>query len=237
MFSWQVPLILRQSLPADSWGNHGFSLALRILPARSTVTRVTLSVTHHCSLPLGSNPLSLVRAGGNDDVKPLDLFAAGGEAHFQLKPIVVCGIRFRPIERDQGGKFSGQALLDIGCFECRATHGDGAVFGRNGKADRGQRAGRAIGAHAGIPTRTSRQGVALTSRSSDVVCAPATLAVHSTAAAMAQHDVLICLCATFLHELDVSPSLARRPQTACFMVTFTDPRQRSGSHTDLTIAA
>jgi hypothetical protein len=27
MFSWQVRLILRQSLPAESWGNHGFSLA------------------------------------------------------------------------------------------------------------------------------------------------------------------------------------------------------------------
>ena len=86
----------------------------------------------------------------NDDVKPLDLFAAGGEAHFQLKPMVVGGIRFRPIERDQGGKFSGQALLDIGCFECRATHGNGAMFGRNGEADRWQGTGRAIGAHAGI---------------------------------------------------------------------------------------
>ena len=53
--------------------------------------------------------------------------------------------RFRPIQGDKGGKLSGQALLDIGRFECRATHGDGAVFGRNGKADRGQRAGRAIG--------------------------------------------------------------------------------------------
>src|SRR5215471_13718484 len=42
-----------------------------------------------------------------------------------------------------------------------------------------------------MPTRTSRPGAALTSRSSDVVCAPATLAAHSTAAATAQHDVLI----------------------------------------------
>jgi hypothetical protein len=98
------------------------------------------------------NPLSFVGAVRNGDAKPLDLFTAGGEAHLQFKPIVVGGIRFRPIERDQGWKLSRQALLDIGRFECRATHGDSAMFGRNGEADRGQRAGRAIGAHAGIDT-------------------------------------------------------------------------------------
>ena len=95
------------------------------------------------------NPFAFARAMRNEDVKPLDLFAAGGEAHLQFKSIIVCEIRFGSIERDQGGKFGRQTLFDIGRFECRATHGDGAVFGRNGKADRGQRAGRAIGAHAG----------------------------------------------------------------------------------------
>ena len=75
----------------------------------------------------------------NGDAKPMDLFTAVGEAHLQFKPIVVGGIRFRPIERDQGWKFSRQALLDIGCFECRATQGHSAMFGRNGEADRGQR--------------------------------------------------------------------------------------------------
>src|SRR6516162_3390043 len=60
-----------------------------------------------------------------------------------------------------------------------------------------------------MPMRTSRPGAALTSRSSEVVCAAATVA------ATAQHDALIRSRATFLLELDVSPSLARRPQTAC----------------------
>jgi len=50
------------------------------------------------------------------NMKPLDLFAARGEAHFQFKPIVVGGIRFRSIERDKGEKLSRQALLDIGRF-------------------------------------------------------------------------------------------------------------------------
>jgi hypothetical protein len=76
-----------------------------------------------------SNPLSFVGAVRNDDAKPLDLFAAVSEAHLQFKPIVVGGIRFRPTERDQGWKFSRQALLDIGRFECRAAHGDSAVLG------------------------------------------------------------------------------------------------------------
>ena len=51
-----------------------------------------------------SNPLSFVGAVRNDDAKPLDLFTAVREAHLQFKPIVVGGIRFRPIERDQGWK-------------------------------------------------------------------------------------------------------------------------------------
>ena len=78
-------------------------------------------------------------------MKALDLLAAGGEADFQFKPIVVRGTRFRPIEREQDGKLSRQALLDIGRFECRATHGNGAMFGGNGQADRGQRIGGAVG--------------------------------------------------------------------------------------------
>lgn len=65
-------------------------------------------------------------------MKPLNLFAAGGEAYFQFKPIVVGRIRFRSIKREQRGKFGRQALLDISRFECRATHGHGAMFGRNG---------------------------------------------------------------------------------------------------------
>ena len=38
-------------------------------------------------------------------------------------------------------------------------------------------------------------------------------------------------------RLFLGDRLARRPQTAGFMVAFTNPRQRSCSHTDLTIAA
>jgi hypothetical protein len=152
-----------------------YRLIVRILAAKSTAFGVTFSATgafviaskakrstnNAKELVASSlsglapydpalNPLAFARATRNEDVKPLDLFAAGGEAHLQFKPIVVGGICFGPIERDQGGKFSRQALFDIGRFECRATHGDGAMFGRYGKADRGQRASRAIGAHAGI---------------------------------------------------------------------------------------
>ena len=54
----------------------------------------------HSSSPLVAlNPLSFACATRNDDVKPLGLFAAGGEADLQFKPIIVGGIRFRPVER------------------------------------------------------------------------------------------------------------------------------------------
>lgn len=96
------------------------------------------------------NPLSIVCIGRNGDMEMLDLLAASGEAHFQFEMIVGGRIRFRPIERDQGGKFSRQALFDVGRFERRAAHGDVAVFGRNGEPDRRQRTGGAIGSHAGV---------------------------------------------------------------------------------------
>ena len=59
------------------------------------------------------NPFAFARAMRNEDVKPLDLFAAGGEAHLQFKSIIVCEIRFGSIERDQGGKFGRQTLFDV----------------------------------------------------------------------------------------------------------------------------
>jgi hypothetical protein len=136
--------IRRQSATAVLIPHRG--LHLRILPAQSTAIGVTLWATNVRLTPSAHpreneriNSLSFVRAIRNGDVKPLDLFAVGGEIYLQFKPIVVGGIRFRPIERDQGGKFGRQALLDIGRFECRATHSDGAMFGRNGEADCGQR--------------------------------------------------------------------------------------------------
>jgi hypothetical protein len=47
---------------------------------------------------------------------------------FTSNPIVVGGIRVRPIERDQGWKFNRQALFDIS----RAFCGDIGVFLQNG---------------------------------------------------------------------------------------------------------
>jgi hypothetical protein len=127
-------------------------------------------------------------------------------------------------------KFSRQALLDIGRFECRAAHGDSAVLRRNGEADCGQRTGRAIGAHAGIDTDApSRPGVALTSRSSGGVCAPAPLTVNSTVVATAHHDALRSR-ATFSSSSTFLEPFAR-PQTACFVIAFPNARQLSGSHT------
>ena len=96
------------------------------------------------------NSLPAICASRNGDMETLDLLAAGGGAHFEFEMIVSGRIRFGPIERDQSGKFSCQALLDVSGFERCAAYGDAAVFGRNGEPDRWQRTGGAIGSHAGV---------------------------------------------------------------------------------------
>ena len=104
--------------------------------------------------PVALNPLSVACASRNSHMEALDLFAAGGEAHFQFEAIVVSGIRLGSIERDEGGKFSSQTLFDIGRFKSGAAHGDGAVLGRNGQPDCRQRTGGAIRPHTGIDADT-----------------------------------------------------------------------------------
>jgi hypothetical protein len=205
--------------PIDRDARHAFDDLARPIPPLQSTRLSSLRVAERRSNPAccgrqanpsALNPLSFVRASRNGDVKPLDLLRAVGEAYLQFKPIVVGGIPFGSIERDQDWKFSRQALLDIGRAECRAAHGDSTMLGPNGQADRGQRTGCAVGAHAGIDTDTHlAPGRVLTSRSSDVVCAPAALTVHSATAATAHHAALICSRATFLPELDVSPCISR----------------------------
>ena len=97
-----------------------------------------------------SNSLSTVWRIRNVDMKTLELFAAGGKAHFQFKAIVALEILAGAIERDKSRRFDRQALFEIGRFEHRATHGDGAVFGRDGEPYRRQRTGSAIGVNAGV---------------------------------------------------------------------------------------
>jgi hypothetical protein len=99
---------------------------------------------------IGSNALSVISAIRNADMKTLQLFAAGGKAHFQFEPIVALEILASAIERDESRYFDRQALLDISRFEHRATHGDGAVFGSNGEPYRRQRTRGAIGANATV---------------------------------------------------------------------------------------
>jgi hypothetical protein len=69
----------------------------------------------------------------------LQLFAASGKAHFQFKSIVALEILASAIEGDESRHVDRQALLDIGRFERRAAHGDGAMFRRDGEPDRRQR--------------------------------------------------------------------------------------------------
>jgi hypothetical protein len=168
------------------------------------------------------NPLSFVRASRNGHVKPLDLFTAGREAHFKFKAIVVRGIRFGPIERDQDWKFSRQALLDIGRFECRAAHGDSTMLGPNGQADRGQRTGCAVGAHAGIDTETHLAP----GRRFDFAIKRRGLRVAS--ARRAQHSTRV-RCFRGPLQGDRGPH--------GFVVAFTNARKKLDSHTDVTIAA
>lgn len=78
-------------------------------------------------------------------MKTLQLFAARGKAHFQFKAIVALEILAGAIKGDESRHVDRQALFDIGCFEHRAAHGDGAMFRRNGEPDRRQRPGSAIG--------------------------------------------------------------------------------------------
>ncbi len=62
---------------------------------------------------LSLNPLSVTYAGRNGDVETLDLFAAGGETHFQFETIVGGGIRLRPIERDKAGGLAARHCLTL----------------------------------------------------------------------------------------------------------------------------
>src|SRR6266566_10076269 len=88
-----------------------------------------------------------------------------------------------------------------------------------------------------MPTRTSRPGVALTSRSSEVICAPAAPAEHSIAAATSRQDALICSRAMFFLELDFVRVFRARPRTACVVVPFTNAGEVPANHTDVTLAA
>ena len=98
-------------------------------------------------------------------MKTLQLFAAGGKAHFQFEAIVALEILLdvlaSAIERDERRRFDRQALFEISRFEHRATHGDGAVFGRNGEPYRRQRTGSAIRANAAVDGRAPRAPVQL----------------------------------------------------------------------------
>jgi hypothetical protein len=101
-----------------------------------------------------SNALSIVWAIRNADVKTLQLFAAAGKAHFQFEAILVLEVLLEvlagAIERNESRHFGRQALLDISRFQHCATHGDGAVFGRNGEPYRRQRTRSAIGANTAV---------------------------------------------------------------------------------------
>ena len=83
-------------------------------------------------------------------MKMLQLFASSGKAHFQFKAIVALEILASAIEGDESWHIDRQALLDIGRFEHRAAHGDGAMFRRDGEPDRRQRAGSAIGTNTAV---------------------------------------------------------------------------------------
>jgi hypothetical protein len=54
------------------------------------------------------------------------------------------------IEGDESRHVDRQALLDIGRFERRAAHGDGAMFRRDGEPDRRQRPGSVIGTNTAV---------------------------------------------------------------------------------------
>jgi len=76
----------------------------------------------------------------------------------------------------------------------------------------------------------------LTSRSSDVVCAPAALTAPSTAAATARHDALIRSRAMFLLEPDLLSEPFAHDRVPC-VVTFTDAHKVPSSYADVTFAA
>jgi hypothetical protein len=101
-----------------------------------------------------SNSLTIIWRIRNVDMKTLELFAAGGKAHFQFEAIVALEILAGAIERDKSRRFDRQALFEISRFQHRATHGDGAVFGCNDEPYRWQRTGSAIGANAGVDADT-----------------------------------------------------------------------------------
>ena len=85
-------------------------------------------------------------------MKMLSLFAAAGKIHFKIESIFGPQARIGAIESDKGWHFCRQALLEIGCFKRSATHGDGAMFGRNSEPDRRQWRCGTIGANARINT-------------------------------------------------------------------------------------
>jgi hypothetical protein len=120
------------------------------LPFAQSLTYLSVVYARAYLFSVRSNSLSTVWRIRNVDMKTLDLFAAGGKAHFQFEAIVVLEVLAGAIERNESRHFDGQALLDISRFQHRATHRDGAVFGRNGEPYRRQRTSSAIGTNAAV---------------------------------------------------------------------------------------
>ena len=125
------------------------------MPFAQSLTYLSVVYARVYLFSVRSNSLSTVWRIRNVDMKTLELFAAGGKAHFQFEAIVALEILALEIlagaiERDKSRRFDRQALFEIGRFEHRATHGDGAVFGRNGEPYRRQRTGSAIRANAAV---------------------------------------------------------------------------------------
>jgi len=99
-----------------------------------------------------SDPLSAIWIAGDADLKMLQLFVAGSKSDFKIELICTREILRSAVKRNEDRHFGGETLLEIGCLECPALDGDGAVRGRFGKLYRWQWAGRAVGPNAGEDT-------------------------------------------------------------------------------------
>ena len=97
----------------------------------------------------------------NVDMEALDLFATIQPGNFQGELIAAAEIERRAIERDEGWRLGGEALLEIGGFEHAAFDGHSTVRRRRGKADCRQRTGSTIPANISVdadPKVLSRRG-------------------------------------------------------------------------------